>query len=293
MFEDVPMYNEDEFVSIDLNDDHEECDICHQITDEKIVKVILSDEFTLFEGSYDKHCGGLTKAHQLCLKRWADIIARNIQFSTNRTNSPSSFNEHSSARSSPTRTGSPLINEKSYLSNSPTLNKTINNLEEDSIQDNEKDNRQHTEEAVLKDDDLFNKNHQLNCENSAKNNNINNSKGSAIDINTSDLDTQFSTYGCNDGKINTYTKLKQSEITPLEVETIKDIVENLNNLISEFSVTLVDELQLRDRLLQEISAQKSAIEQLVGLQKKNENTTTTMTTSKKKIMSKLNKPLIV
>ena len=94
-------YSDSEFVSVDLNDDHVECDICHQATDERVVEVILSDTFTLFEGSYDKYSSGVTKVHKQCLKRWSDIIERNIVYSSNRSSSPSRCDSPVEGRNTP------------------------------------------------------------------------------------------------------------------------------------------------------------------------------------------------
>ena len=97
-------YSDSEFVSVDLNDDRVECDICHQATDEKVVEVILSDTFTLFEGSYDKYSSGVTKVHKQCLKRWSDIIERNILYSSNRSSSPSRCDSPVEGRNTPEAT---------------------------------------------------------------------------------------------------------------------------------------------------------------------------------------------
>ena len=94
-------YSDSEFVSVDLNDDRIECDICHQATDEKVVEVILSDTFTLFEGSYDKYSSGVTKVHKQCLERWSDIIERNIAYSSNRSSSPSRCDSPLEGRNTP------------------------------------------------------------------------------------------------------------------------------------------------------------------------------------------------
>ena len=66
------------FVSIDLSDENK-CEICNQMTNEQIFPVVLNDEFTLFEGSRSKHFGHVTMAHQFCLKKWAEIIERNLK----------------------------------------------------------------------------------------------------------------------------------------------------------------------------------------------------------------------
>lgn len=70
---------DESFVSIDLNEDKEECDICHQCTDEPIVQVVLSDEFLRFEGSCNRY-GPVTRSHQICLDKWSEIIERNLKF---------------------------------------------------------------------------------------------------------------------------------------------------------------------------------------------------------------------
>jgi len=72
--------NDESFVSIDLNDDNNVCDICHQDTVEPIVTVMLRDEFLKFERSFERTGDSLTKAHQICIDRWSDIIERNLQF---------------------------------------------------------------------------------------------------------------------------------------------------------------------------------------------------------------------
>lgn len=72
--------NDESFVSIDLNDDKNECDICHQETQEPIVTVMLRDEFLKFERSFERTGDSLTKAHQICLDRWSSIIERNLQY---------------------------------------------------------------------------------------------------------------------------------------------------------------------------------------------------------------------
>lgn len=69
---------DESFVSIDLNDDNEECDICHQSTDEPIVHVVLSDKYLRFEGSCERY-GTVTRAHQICLDKWSEIIERNLK----------------------------------------------------------------------------------------------------------------------------------------------------------------------------------------------------------------------
>lgn len=77
--------DDDQFVTIDLDDEFEECDICHQATVEAIVHVVLDDLFTIYDGSYEKRSGRPTKAHQVCLDRWSDIIRRNLKSSKNQT----------------------------------------------------------------------------------------------------------------------------------------------------------------------------------------------------------------
>ena len=76
------IYNDASFVSIDLNDDKNECDICHQATEERTVNVMLSDEYLKFEGSLNRKCGSLTKAHEICLERWSEVIERNLENSS-------------------------------------------------------------------------------------------------------------------------------------------------------------------------------------------------------------------
>ena len=66
------------FVSIDLNEDKNECDICHQTTEESIANVMLSDKYLKFEGSLIRNGARLTKAHHICLERWSEVIERNI-----------------------------------------------------------------------------------------------------------------------------------------------------------------------------------------------------------------------
>ena len=70
--------NDASFVSIDLNDDKNECDICHQVTKEPTLSVMLSDEYLKFEGSLKRTGDSLTKAHEICLERWCEIIERNL-----------------------------------------------------------------------------------------------------------------------------------------------------------------------------------------------------------------------
>lgn len=88
--------NDASFVSIDLNDDKNECDICHQVTEEPTVSVMLSDEYLKFEGSLKRTGDSLTKAHEICLERWSEVIERNLD-NSNTTNDI--YNENSNTPS--------------------------------------------------------------------------------------------------------------------------------------------------------------------------------------------------
>ena len=88
--------NDASFVSIDLNEDKNECDICHQITEEPIVNVMLSDRYLKFEGSLKRIGDSLTKAHEICLGRWSDVIERNL---SNNSNSANMYNGKSNIQS--------------------------------------------------------------------------------------------------------------------------------------------------------------------------------------------------
>ena len=93
---------DDGFVTIDLGDDLEECDICHQATEEAIVYVRLDKLFTIFEGSYEKHSERLTKTHQICLDRWSDIIKRNLMLTNSNKNQTSSVDTYKNIKPSDT-----------------------------------------------------------------------------------------------------------------------------------------------------------------------------------------------
>lgn len=192
--------DEEGFVSIDLEDEFEECDICHQATDEKIVNVILSDEFTQFEGSHEKHCGTLTKAHQICLNKWSDIIQRNLDYSK--------------------RNNSPDIRERTILHQ-----KTENHIKnENLIEPNT-----FMEHANI--DDVFESSQDL------------------LEV--------------------SYESKSKEQLSAMCSADVKDLLSQLDKIATETSYTLVKELQIRDRLHQEISGQKSLIAQLVKMEKKN------------------------
>ncbi|XP_066936100.1 uncharacterized protein [Clytia hemisphaerica] len=89
-FLDLDYINDSSFVSIDLNDDKNECEICHQTTEEPIVNVVLSDEFLKYEKSIER-CGSggaFTKAHQICLDRWSEVIERNLKIEDSKSSPP-------------------------------------------------------------------------------------------------------------------------------------------------------------------------------------------------------------
>ena len=87
-FIDLDDINDSSFVSIDLNDDKNECEICHQTTEEPIVNVVLSDEFLKYEKSIERCGGTLTKAHQICLDRWSEVIERNLRIENLKSSPP-------------------------------------------------------------------------------------------------------------------------------------------------------------------------------------------------------------
>ena len=85
---------DESFVSIDLNENEDECEICHQRTEEHILCVLLSDEFVKFEGSFERTGEKLTRAHQVCLDRWSEIIERDLKYNNTKSKQLTTNNEN-------------------------------------------------------------------------------------------------------------------------------------------------------------------------------------------------------
>ena len=212
--------SDDGFVTVNLDDEYEECDICHQTTNEAIIHVTLDDLFTIYEGSYDKHYGRVTKTHQVCLDRWSDIIRRNLKW-------------NGGGRIQPYRDEDGDVR----TTNSNTIIKNFMNIvEEPSI---------HTE----KDYKLIN--HRSSTRDTWSENN-------------------FQKISKNSDDKSSFKVARRKNSQELNESTDKQIlswINELQSMINDTSKILVEQLQLRDRYIQELSGQKSLIAQLIKRQK--------------------------
>ncbi|XP_002168923.1 uncharacterized protein LOC100212364 isoform X1 [Hydra vulgaris] len=217
----IKMDNES-FVSVDLNDNNK-CEICHQITNEQIVSVILNDEFTTFEGSQSKHIGRITMAHHYCLKKWADIIERNLKSSYKKKTNQSIYNDNSN-----------IASVKNYITESKTICQTecIKQSNQFSLKASKNNYKNYTNEA---------------------NGNIsrNNYKNY-----TNEADENISR--------NNY----KNELLKMNCTELNHLLKQLVSLVEESSMVLVSELQLKDKLTQEIGCQYLLISQLIDLRKR-------------------------
>ncbi|XP_065643739.1 uncharacterized protein LOC100212364 isoform X2 [Hydra vulgaris] len=201
----IRMDNES-FVSVDLND-NKKCEICHQITNEQIVSVILNDEFTTFEGSQSKHIGCVTMAHHYCLKKWADIIERNLKSSYKIKSNQNIYNDKCN-----------IASVKNYI----TENKTICQTE------------------CVKQSNQFS------------------------------LKTSKSLYKnyTNEANENISRNNYKKELIKMNCTQLNHLLKELVSLVEESSMMLVSELQLKDKLIQEIGCQYLLISQLIDLRKR-------------------------